>query len=171
VLDVGAGVGSVHTALLEASAASAIDVDASRENLAVARAAAERRGLADRVTYRNGDLVELAADLPESDMVTMDSVVCCYPYLPALVAAAVSVRPRLIGLTFPLDVWWMLAFMRLFNLGLALRRIRARYFAHHHEQLRSLLAASGYAEVHDGGSPTWRVVLYGHAEERTTPAS
>jgi SAM-dependent methyltransferase len=171
VLDVGAGVGFVHTALLEAGAASAIDVDASREYLAVARAEAERRGLAERVTYRYGDLVELAADLPPSDIVTLDSVVCCYPYLPALIAAAVSVSPRLIGLTYPRDVWWMLAFMRLFNLGLALRRIRARYFAHQHRQLRSLLAAAGYAEIHDGGSPAWRVVLYGRADERRTPAS
>ena len=164
VLDVGAGVGYVHTALLEAGAASAVDVDASREYLAVARAEAERRGLADRVTYRYGDLVEVAADLPRSDIVTLDSVVCCYPYLPALVAAAVSVGPRLIGFTYPRDVWWMLAFMRLFNLGLALRRVRARYFAHRHRQLRSLLAAAGYAELHVGGSPAWRVVLYGRVE-------
>jgi magnesium-protoporphyrin O-methyltransferase len=171
VLDVGAGVGSVHAALLEAGAASAIDVDASREYLAVARAEAERRGLADRVTYRYGDLVELAADLPHSDIVTLDSVVCCYPYLPALVAAAVSVSPRLIGLTYPRDVWWMLAFMRLFNFGLVLRRIRARYFAHHHRQLRNLLATAGYVEIHDGGSPAWRVVLYRRADEPVTPAS
>src|SRR5919106_749398 len=44
-LDVGAGVGAIHLALLEAGAASAVDVDASREYLAAARAEAERRGL------------------------------------------------------------------------------------------------------------------------------
>ena len=64
LLDVGAGVGGIHLALLEAGAASAIDVDASREYIAAARTEAERRGLVDRVTYGYGDFVELAADMP-----------------------------------------------------------------------------------------------------------
>ena len=170
VLDVGAGVGAVHTALLEAGAASATDVDASPEYLAVARAEAERRGLLDRVTYRYGDLVELAGDVPPTDVVTLDSVVCCYPYLPALMAAVVTVSPRLVGLTYPRDVWWMLAVMRLFNLVHALRRSPARYFAHRHRQLHSLMAAAGYPEIYDGGSPAWRVVVYGHAETEVAPS-
>jgi ribosomal protein L11 methylase PrmA len=37
VLDVGAGVGAVHLALLEAGARRAVDVDASQEYLAAAR--------------------------------------------------------------------------------------------------------------------------------------
>jgi 2-polyprenyl-3-methyl-5-hydroxy-6-metoxy-1,4-benzoquinol methylase len=96
VLDIGAGVGVVHTALLEAGAASAVDVDASREYLATARAEAERRGFAGRVDYRYGDVVKLAADLPAADIVTLDSVICCYPYLPLLLAAALRSSPRLV---------------------------------------------------------------------------
>jgi magnesium-protoporphyrin O-methyltransferase len=160
LLDVGAGVGAVHLALLEAGAARAIDVDASREYLAAARSEAQRRQLIDRVSYRYGDVVELAANLPPADIVTLDAVICCYPYLPALTAAVVSVNPRLVGLTYPRDVWWMRAYMRLYNLVHALRRSPARYFAYRHSQLRDLMAARGYREVHDGGIPPWRVVLY-----------
>jgi magnesium-protoporphyrin O-methyltransferase len=160
VIDVGAGVGAIHVALLDAGAARAIDVDASREYLAAARAEAERRGVAGRVTYRYGDLVELSTDLPPSDIVTLDSVICCYPYLPALTAAVLSVSPRLVGLTYPRDVWWMRAFMWLYNLVHAVRRSPARYFAYRHSQLRSLMTAAGYAEIHDGGSAAWRVVLF-----------
>jgi magnesium-protoporphyrin O-methyltransferase len=161
--DVGAGVGAVHVALLEAGAASAVDVDASREYLAAARGEAERRGLADRVDYRYGDLVELAADLPPADIVTLDSVICCYPYMPALVTAALTGSPRLVGLAYPRDTWWMLAFMRIYNMVQTLRRVPARYFAHRHRHLRDLMAAAGYNEIHDGGSAPWRVVLYGRA--------
>jgi SAM-dependent methyltransferase len=160
VLDVGAGVGAVHVALLDAGAARAIDVDASREYIAAARAEAERRGLVDRVTYRYGDLVELAADLPPADIVTLDSVICCYPYLPALTAAVMSVSPRLVGFTYPRDVWWMRAYMRLYNLVHALRRSPARYFAYRHRQLSDLMAAGAYVEIHDGGIAVWRVVVY-----------
>jgi len=160
MVDVGAGVGAVHTALLESGAASAIDVDASREYLAAARGEAERRGLLDRVTYRYGDLVELAADTPRTDIVTLDSVICCYPYLPALLEAALTSRPRLVGLTYPRDVWWMRAFMRVYNVSHSLRRSPARYFIHRRPQVRALLAEAGYEEIHDGGSPGWRVALY-----------
>lgn len=160
VRDIGAGVGVVHTALLEAGAASAVDVDASQEYLATARAEAERRGLAGRVDYRYGDVVELAPDLPPADIVTLDSVICCYPYLPALLKAALGSWPRLAGLIYPRDVWWMLAFMRLFNVMHWLRRSPARYFTYRHSQVRALMAEAGYVEIHDGGSAGWRVVLY-----------
>lgn len=162
LVDVGAGVGAVHLALLEAGAARAIDVDASREYIAAARAEAERRGLADRVTYRYGDLVEVAADLPAADIVSLDLVICCYPYLPALTAAVVSVSPRLVGVAYPRDVWWMRAFMWLYNVVHAVRRSPARYFAHRHRQLRTLMTGAGYSEIYNRGSAACRVVLYAH---------
>jgi magnesium-protoporphyrin O-methyltransferase len=160
LLDIGAGVGAVHITLLEAGAATAVDVDASREYLATARAEAERRGLAGRVEYRFGDVVELAADLPPADIVTLDSVICCYPYLPALLAAALRPDPRLVGLTYPRDVWWMRAYMRLYNLVHAVRRTGARYFIYRHTEVNRLMAQHGFANVHDGGRREWRVVLY-----------
>ena len=160
VLDIGAGVGAVHVALLEAGATAAIDVDASREFIATAGAEATRRGLRGRVEYRYGDVVELAADLPPVDIVTLDSVICCYPYLEPLLAAATRSRPRLVGITYPRDVWWMRVFMRLYNLVQAVRRSPVRYFVHRHAQLQQWMRAAGYRNVYDGGIRRWRVVLY-----------
>jgi magnesium-protoporphyrin O-methyltransferase len=163
VLDIGAGVGAVHITLLEAGAATAVDVDASLAYLATARGEAERRGLAGRVEYRYGDVVELAAELPPADIVTLDSVICCYPYLPALLRAAVSTVPRLVGLTYPRDAWWMRAYMRIWNLAHVVRRSRARYFIHRHAEVNRLMAELGFENAHDGGTRVWRVVLYRHA--------
>lgn len=160
VVDVGAGVGAVHLLLLEAGAIRAIDVDASREYQAAAQEEAARRGLTGRVEYRYGDLVEIAADLPAADIVTLDSVICCYPYLPALANAAVRSRPRLVGLTYPRDVWWMRAYMHLYNAAALARRSPFRYFIYRHRDVRRLLAEAGYGEVHDGGSREWRVAVY-----------
>jgi magnesium-protoporphyrin O-methyltransferase len=157
-------VGAVHITLLEAGAASAVDVDASREYLAAARAEAERRGLGGRVEYRYGDVVELAADLPPADIVTLDSVICCYPYLPALLAAALRPGPRLVGLTYPRDVWWMRAYMRLYNLLHGLRRTGSRYFVYRHAEVNRLMDEAGFANVHEGGTREWRVVLYRRAQ-------
>jgi len=166
VLDIGAGVGAVHVALLEAGAATGVDVDASREYLAVARAEAERRGLQDRIEHRYGDVVELAGELPPADIVTMDSVICCYPYLEPLLAAASRSGPRLVGITYPRDVWWMRAFMRLYNFVHAVRRSPARYFIHRHVQVERWMAASQYENIHEGGIRYWRVVLYRRIADR-----
>ena len=166
ILDIGAGVGAVHLTLLEAGAASAVDVDASREYLAVARAEAERRGLQGRVEHRYGDVVELADDLPPAEIVTLDSVVCCYPHLDLLLGAASRSGPRLVGITYPRDVWWMRAFMRLYNLVQAVRRIPARYFIHRHEHVEGWMAARGYQNVYEGGIRVWRVVLYRRMADR-----
>lgn len=160
VLDIGAGVGAVHVSLLEAGAAGAVDVDASREYLASARSEAERRGLGGQVQYRYGDVVELADELPPAEIVTLDSVICCYPYLGPLLAAATRSRPRLVGITYPRDVWWMRAYMRLYNLVHAVRRSPARYFIHRHAQVERWMADAGYQSIHEGGPREWRVVLY-----------
>lgn len=167
ILDIGAGVGAVHVELLEAGAATAIDVDASREFLATARAEAERRGLSGRVEYRFGDVVELVAELPPADIVTLDSVICCYPYLEPLLDAATRSRPRLVGITYPRDVWWMRIYMRLYNLWQIARRGPARYFVHRHAQVERLMARAGYAIAHEGGIRVWRVVLYRRSESAT----
>jgi SAM-dependent methyltransferase len=160
LLDVGAGVGAVHLTLLERGAARAVDVDASREYLAVATAEAERRGLADRVEHRYGDVVELVDELPPADVVTLDSVICCYPYLSALLGAALTSGPRVVGITYPRDVWWMRAYMLGFNRIHALRGRPGRYYIHRHAELERLMAKAGYRPVHDGGTRTWRVVVY-----------
>ena len=160
LLDIGAGVGAVHLTLLASGAATAVDVDASREYLATARAEAERRGLSDRVEYHYGDMVELAPHLPPADIVTMDSVICCYPYLAPLLEAAVRTRPRVVGITYPRDTWWMRLYMRLFNVIEGLRRRPGLYYIHRHDELNRLMAGAGYLNVHEGGLKPWRVVLF-----------
>lgn len=164
LLDIGAGVGAVHVSLLEAGAATAIDVDASREYLAAAEAEAERRGLGGRVEYRFGDVVALANELPAVDIVTLDSAICCYADLESMLAAATRTGPRLVGITYPRDTWWMRAFMRLYNVWSGVRRSPARYFIHRHGQLGRWMAAAGYRSIHEGGIPAWRVVLFHRAE-------
>src|SRR3970282_652712 len=72
VLDSAVGVGAVRVGLLEAGAASAVDVDASREFLATARAEADRRGLNGRGEYRYGDVVGPGGELPGGALATLD---------------------------------------------------------------------------------------------------
>ena len=58
VIDVGAGIGSVHLGLLEAGADRAVAVDASRAYQDAARKEAEERGVGARVTHVVGDFLD-----------------------------------------------------------------------------------------------------------------
>ena len=166
LLDIGAGVGIVHVTLLDAGAASAVDVDASRDYLAAARAEAERRGLLDRIDYRYGDVVELADELPPADIVTADAVICCYPYLAPLLAAATRSRPRIVGLSYINDDWWLRAWMHVWNALWALRRLPDHWYIHRHATVDRLMGEAGYTKIHDGGSWIGRVVAYRRATAR-----
>ncbi len=75
VLDIGGGVGVVGTELLLAGAVSLTDVDASAPYISVATHELRRRGFADRATFHHGDFVELADELADADIVTLDRVV------------------------------------------------------------------------------------------------
>jgi len=90
LLDIGSGVGAIAHGLLQAGVGQATDVDASVAYLAAAREEAERRGLADRLSFRQGDFVTLAASIPPADIVTLDRVICCYDDMPALVGLSAA---------------------------------------------------------------------------------
>ena len=92
VLDVGAGVGTVHLGLLARGAASAVDVDGSGAYVAAARDEAERAGYGDRVRHVVGDLtLVLRRRSKLADLVALDRVVCCYGDMASLLTAASSV--------------------------------------------------------------------------------
>jgi SAM-dependent methyltransferase len=160
LLDIGAGVGTVHLELLAAGAARAVDVDASVAFLAAARAEAVRRGVDDRVEHRFGDVVQLAAELQPADVVSLDRVICCYPDLPGILRAAMAPRPRLIGLVHPNDRWWMRGSMAFFNaLGRLLRRHHS-FFVHRTAEIDRLMRDGGFVVGSTGGGRVWRVAVY-----------
>src|SRR5512146_1118324 len=88
LLDIGGGIGAIHHELLEDVASQATHVDASSAYLKEAKAEAARRGHADRVHFIYADFIDVAPDLPQADVVTLDRVVCCYPDFRGLLKAA-----------------------------------------------------------------------------------
>lgn len=105
LLEVGCGVGYLHQQLLLNGAASAVGVDLSEDMLKEARRFADERGLAGRVQYRQGDFIEMAADLPRFDITLMDKVICCDPRGEALVSAATDRTGLACVLTYPRGHW------------------------------------------------------------------
>jgi len=159
VLDIGAGVGAVHHALLEAGAASAVDVDASGPYIDASRTEAERRGLADRVTYVKGDAVARAPELAEADLVALDRVVCCYPHMEALVRVATARTRRRLGLVLPRDDAWVRAGVEVSNRWSALRGNPFRVHVHRTSDVLAVAVAGGLVPVGSHRGRFWQTMI------------
>ena len=160
LIDIGGGVSAIPFELLADGVHSAVAVDASEAYLAVARKEAERRGVTDRLEFRLGDFVDLAPDLDSADLVSLDRVICCYPDVRALLAAAGGRARKRLALVAPADYWWFRPFFRLANLYCVVTRNPFRLFAHSWATVDSVLAEAGMEPV---GSPVgllWRVAAY-----------
>ena len=107
LLDIGGGVGAIQHELLQNGVSSVTHVDASRAYIQTAKEEAQRRGHEDRVSYHFGDFVDLAPQTEPADIVTLDSVICCYHDMEALVGLSSQRARKLYGYVYPRDAWWI----------------------------------------------------------------
>ena len=160
LLDIGGGVGAIQHELLKDGARSAIAIDASSAYLHAARQEAERQGHADRIAYQQGDFVELAPQLPQADIVTLEKVICCYPDMRALVGLSSARAGKLYGVVFPRDTWWMRLGGRFFNLFLRLQRNAFRFFVHPTAAIETVVRANGLERRYYRKTLFWQVIVY-----------
>jgi magnesium-protoporphyrin O-methyltransferase len=160
LLDIGGGVGAIQHELLKDGARSAIAIDASSAYLHVARQEAERQGHADRIAYHEGDFVELARQLPQADIVTLEKVICCYPDVRALVGLSSARAGRLYGVVFPRNTWWMRLGGLLVNIFPRLQRNAFRFFIHPTEAIETVVRANGLQRRYYHKTLFWQVIVY-----------
>lgn len=163
VLDIGAGVGAVHLALLAAGAASAVDIDGSPAYIEAAREEAVRAGRSDDVRHLLGDFVALAPEIEPADLVALDRVVCCYPDMAALVGLSVARARRRYGLVYPRSDWWIRALAAIANTGARLIRRPTRAWVHPTADVDALVRAAGFRPTTQKTGLWWQVVVYERA--------
>jgi magnesium-protoporphyrin O-methyltransferase len=160
VLEVGGGIGGLHAELLRQGAARATDVDISTAYIAAAQSVAERLGIRERVEYRQADFASTAGEIPAAEIVVLHRVVCCYPDMPTLVAAAAQHANRLLALTFPHDAWYIRMGRRMINAGMWLQRSDFRFYVHDPATIRREVVAAGLMPVLQARAWPWRIALF-----------
>jgi magnesium-protoporphyrin O-methyltransferase len=173
ILEVGCGSGELQRTLLRAGAARAVGVDLSGGLLAVARAEAEAAGLAGRTDYREGDFTGMADALPDSDLVILDKVVCCYPDWENLIDRSAAKTRRLLALTYPRDR--ALTRLGVRAMGWGLHRFGCCYqpYLHDPDAIAARLQHNGLRRVYMARTTTWLTEVYarpeaanGHGDQR-----
>lgn len=159
VLEVGGGVGHLHTHLLRAGAARATNVELSPSWETAAQELVVELGLQGRVDRRLGDICDEAAELPAADTVILHRVVCCYPHWRAMIDAASSLSRRAIGITLPVDRWWTRGLIGVGNRIVRLRGRDFRAYVHPADDVVARVVRDGFQVTHDRERLFWRTVV------------
>jgi SAM-dependent methyltransferase len=161
LLDIGAGIGALTFELLERGVASATAVEASSAYLAAAREEATRQNRSTAITFRHGDYVNLANDLPVADVVTLDRVVCCYADYRSLLDHATRQARRGLALSYPRDRWFVRLGVRMENAVRGFRSNTFRTFVHPVNEMQSLIRERGFELLMRNQTVAWSADVYG----------
>lgn len=160
LLDIGGGVGGIQHALLQTGVDHATNVDASNAFVQAAKAEAQRRNLADRVSHHYGNFVDLAKDILPADIVTLDKVICCYPDMETLVELSAERARKIYGLVYPYDTWFTRITGVLENLFFKITRNPFRIFIHSHQSVEAILSRHGFKQRSFQHDLLWQVAVY-----------
>ena len=160
LLDIGGGIGVIHHELLDDVARTATHVDASSAYLKQAREESARRRHSERVNFVHADFTDIANDLPETDVVTLDRVVCCYPDYRRLLTASAGHSRQALALTYPRETWYLRIGFPIMNFIQRLRRDPFRIFLHPVSEMDSLLRQEGLKRVALRRLFVWEMALY-----------
>lgn len=157
VLEVGGGIGAIQIELLKAGASRAVSVELTPTYEEVAQELLSESGVAGRVERKVMDFADAGGMVEGADLVVLNRVVCCYPDMPKLAAAAAAHATRMLVLSFPRSSWWTAAGLGAANLMFALTRREFHIFLHPPQQIIAVSEGQGMRAVHDDQGFLWTV--------------
>lgn len=160
LLDIGGGIGVIHHELLGDVAEEATHVDASSAYLDEAKKETFRRGHDEQVKFIHADFTDVAPELPQADIVTLDRVVCCYPDFRRLLKAAAEHSRAALAFTYPRETWYTRFGFRVMNFFQNLRKDPFRVFLHPVPEMDALLKREGFERVSLRRLFVWEMALY-----------
>lgn len=159
VHEFGGGIGGLSLELVSAGAASALNVELSASYREAATALTLEAGLEDRVQFRAGDAIQVAAEIGTADIVVMNRVVCCHADGNELMDAAIAGTRRLLAVSFPTIHPGSRVVFGVDNWLRARRGSEFRTFVHS----RSTFArpeAAGFVEIYHRNRPIWSMRVW-----------
>lgn len=162
LLDIGGGVGMIPFELLDAGVSEATLVEASPAYLETAEKEARRREYGGQMSFKYGDFVERASELPNADLVTLDRVFCCYPHLQRLVEASTAKASRWYGVVYPKEAWYNQVIGGVADVYCWARGMDFRLYIH--SGVDDAIREKGFVPFYRINTVLWRVALYEREE-------
>ena len=160
LLDIGGGIGAIALELFNEGITRVTNVDASPGYQLVAREAAATRNVADRITFVGGDFLDVARDVQEHDIVTLDKVVCCYPNVTDLVRASAQRARTYYVLCYPRNNWMSRLWVGFVVVTMKIRRSAFRPYIHSDETINDVVVGEGFALINEVKLSVWQVRVW-----------
>lgn len=164
VLEIGGGVGDMHIEMLRAGASRAASVELSPGYEEAAADLLRETGFEDRVDRRIGDFVAEADQFEPADEVVMNRVVCCYPDMEKMMAAAFGKAKRHLAATFPRNRWYNRWAIGAGNWYLRRRNVGFQAYVHPPGDIMQVASEAGFEVVHRDRNLVWQAVVFRRAE-------
>ena len=161
LLDIGGGVGTIQHELLKAGVSSCSNVEASSAYVKAVKEEATRQGHTDSISHLHGNFVDIAKDVPQRDIVTLDRVICCYHDVSALVGLSSERAGKIYGVVYPRNTWWTRILCVLENLYFRIQRNPFRTFIHPTEVVEEIVRSKGFVRRFFREVGQWQIVVYG----------
>jgi SAM-dependent methyltransferase len=167
VADLGCGAGGFTLELLREGAQTAVGVDLSPSMIDSASKLAATNGFAEMAKFQIGNAA--TAELPASDIVIMDKVLCCYSDWQPLLENAIGAGGTMIGFIVPRDE----GIAKIpFRIGVRIvnyfqkRRGKILFYLHPLKLVDRTLRNSGFTDRKKQASRFWLVFLYSRLQSK-----
>ena len=170
VLEIGGGIGTIQTELLQAGATSGEIIELLSTYEPYARELARDKGVDDRTTFRVADVLDHPETVSHADIVVLDRVVCCSPDGVQLMGAAARLADRVLLVVHPRDRWFIRAGGRLMNVVFRIVGWSFRIFLHPKEALHAAARSEGLVLSDTGRAIAWEFACFRRDAARTAGA-
>ncbi len=158
LLEVGGGIGAIEIELLKAGMARATNVELTPTYELAAGELLVEAGLANLVERRVMDFTEAGPEIETADIVVMNRVICCYPNMPKLAAAAADRAKGMLVMSFPNRRWWTRLGLTVANFGFRVIRLQFRVFLHPPLLILAAVEQRGFKTRLNRSGLLWQVV-------------
>lgn len=162
VLEVGCGPGDLTRRLVKAGASRAVGIDLTVQTLEEARKRADDEGLGDKIEFRTGN--GATEELPHSDVVVLDKVICCYPDWRQLIDNTSSAASKTYGFVMPRSDGWhgalVGAFIAIEIFFLKFKKCGFKAFVHDYASIHDHLTSKGFERTYLSRGPIWMAAVY-----------
>ena len=160
ILDIGCGMGGLHLTLLQRGARSCQGIEIAEGMLNAARNLAGHLGFADRVTYGQGDFVEVNGTVNPADVVILDKVVCCYPEFQVLITTSTNKAKTYYAVSYPRNALIpRISFTCMAWMGQRLNWSFHPYY-HNPDAVAAAIMQEGFRVVFAGATILWSVMVF-----------
>ena len=160
MIDVGGGIGALQWWFLQKGGKKTTDIDASSGYLKQAKEYASEMGWNGKAHFIMGDCIDVYKEIENSDFITLDKVVCCYPNYEEIIESTCKKAISYVSLSYPMDGIISRIIRGFIVVFLILKKNPYRPYIHSVKEIRNKFKEMGYQRMNHNLAFPWHVETY-----------